>query len=61
MGSQSNVEVKFAFGKSGLMLSLPEGPQYDIAEIRSAAPLADIDAALASALDHPIDSKPLGL
>jgi nickel-dependent lactate racemase len=53
------MQVNFAFGKTGLVLSLPEGPQYDIAEIRSAAALPDVEVALAAALDHPIGSRPL--
>jgi len=53
------VKAVFAFGKTGLSLSLPDGPQYDIAEIRSAGPLGDVTAALGRALDRPVGSRPL--
>jgi nickel-dependent lactate racemase len=53
------VQAAFAFGKTGLVVSLPDGPQYDVAEIRSADPLDDVTAALGKALDHPIGSRPL--
>ena len=53
------MQTSFAFGKTGLAVSLPDGPQYDLIESRSADPLADVDAALGEALDHPIGSKPL--
>jgi lactate racemase len=54
-----NVQVVFAFGKTGLVASLPDGPHYDLIESRTAAALPDIHAALGAALDHPIASKPL--
>ncbi len=41
------------------MVSLPDGPHYDLIESRSAGALPDIQAALGAALDHPIASKPL--
>ena len=53
------MQVAFAFGKTGLMLSLPRGRNYTLVESRSAGPLPDISASLAKALDHPIGSKPL--
>ena len=53
------MQAAFAFGKTGLTISLPDGPQYSLIESRSAGPLADADAAIAAALDHPIGSKPL--
>jgi nickel-dependent lactate racemase len=53
------VQASFAFGKTGLAVTLPDGPHYDLIESRSAPPLADVPAALAAALDHPIGSKPL--
>lgn len=57
--SGTDVQASFAFGKTGLAVSLPDGPDYDLIESRSAAPLADAQAALGQALDHPIGSKPL--
>jgi nickel-dependent lactate racemase len=53
------VQATFAFGKTGLTVSLPEGPHYDVIESRSAPALADPEAALAEALDRPIGCKPL--
>lgn len=53
------MQATFAFGKTSLVATLPDGPQYDVAEIRSAAPLENVTAALGKALDHPIGSRPL--
>jgi lactate racemase len=53
------VQAAFAFGKTGLMVSLPDGPHYDLIEGRSARALPDIHAALGTALDRPIASRPL--
>ena len=51
--------LQFAFGKQGIRFSLPEGPRYEIVEGRTAAPLEDVQATLASALDHPIKGPSL--
>jgi nickel-dependent lactate racemase len=48
------VETNFAFGKNGLVVSLPDGPRYDLIKGRSADPLVDAQTALGHALDHPI-------
>ena len=56
---ETPVQTTFAFGKSGLNVTLPEGPLYDLLEARSAGPLPDPIAALNHALDHPIGSSPL--
>ncbi len=53
------MEIEFAFGQHGLKLNLPDGPRYEVIESRSASALEDVKAALDSALDHPIGSKPL--
>lgn len=53
------MHVKFAFGKSGLDVSLPEGFRYQLLEARSAQPLPYPDAALASALETPIGAQAL--
>jgi nickel-dependent lactate racemase len=53
------VQATFAFGKSGLTVSLPDGRDYHLLACRSAGALADVHAALGDALDHPIGSKPL--
>ena len=53
------MHTTFAFGKTGLEVSLPEGRNYDVVESRSAKPLADPSKAIAYALDHPIASEPL--
>jgi len=51
--------LQFAFGKQGIRFLLPEGPRYEVVEGRTAAPLEDVQAALASALDHPIEGPSL--
>lgn len=48
------IETRFAFGKTGLTVVVPDGPSYEIVASRTASPLPDIDAALEDALDHPI-------
>jgi nickel-dependent lactate racemase len=48
------MQVKFAFGKSGLDATLPEGFRYKLLEARTAQPLPYPDAALSSALETPI-------
>ena len=53
------MQVKFAFGKSGLDVQLPEGFRYQLLEARSAQPLPYPDAALASALETPIGASSL--
>jgi nickel-dependent lactate racemase len=53
------MRLNLAFGKTGLSVQLPEGFQYRVLETRSARPLPDADAAIAEALDTPIDSFPL--
>lgn len=47
------MKVDFAFGRSGLPLSLPSGFDYQVLEARSAAPLPDWRVSLEHALDHP--------
>lgn len=53
------MRVRFAFGRTGLELDLPEGFQYQILEARSAVPLDDPAQAIERALDAPIASPPL--
>lgn len=52
------MQVEFAFGKEGLQLDLPEGIRYEMLQSRAAAPLPDVQAALAHALDNPIGTPP---
>ena len=54
-------DVKFAFGKNSIRLSLPEGFLYELVESRSAAALPDPERALNDALDHPIAGEPLSI
>jgi lactate racemase len=54
-----SMQINFAFGRTGLTLDLPEGFDYQVLEARSAVPLHDTAAALAQALDAPINSPPL--
>jgi nickel-dependent lactate racemase len=53
------VNVRFAFGKTGLEIELPEGFDYRLLEARSANPLPNPREALESALDTPIGTPPL--
>jgi nickel-dependent lactate racemase len=53
------MRVKFAFGREGLELNLPEGFTYQVLEARSAQPLANPQSALEEALDYPIGSASL--
>lgn len=53
------MDVAFAFGKTGLMVSLPDGRRYGVIESRSAGPIPDVKAAIERALDHPIGSEAL--
>ena len=51
--------VQFAFGKSGIAVSLPDGFAYMMVENRSAQPLSDVQAGLDQALDYPIGGPSL--
>ena len=53
------MKTDVAFGRTGLTLELPEGPRYEVLRAHSAAAIADVDAALAAALDAPIDCASL--
>lgn len=53
------MQVKLAFGKSGLDVELPDGPSWRVLRLRQETPLPDIRGALAEALDHPIGTPPL--
>ena len=53
------MQAAFAFGKTGLTVSLPDGPRYSVVEGRSAGALADTAAAICAALDNPIGCRPL--
>jgi len=53
------MQARFAFGKTGLTVTLPDGPEYRLIESRSASAIADASAAIGTALDHPIGSQPL--
>ena len=50
----SRTQVHLAFGRTGLPVTLPPGPQYQILETRSAQPLTDLPTSLTDALDFPI-------
>ncbi|WP_263382339.1 nickel-dependent lactate racemase [Granulicella arctica] len=55
------MELRFAFGKEGITVSLPVGPHYEVIESRSALPLGDVSRALNQALDHPIGCPSLAV
>jgi lactate racemase len=48
------VDVQLAFGKTGLQISLPDGPEYHLFETKPGIALKDVSSELANALDHPI-------
>jgi nickel-dependent lactate racemase len=52
-------EIRFAFGKTGIPISVPAGMKYEVIEARSASALSDVSASLEYALDHPIGTLPL--
>jgi nickel-dependent lactate racemase len=52
-------QVKFAFGKSGVTVNLPDGPRYMMVESRSAKALPDPLTAIEAALDAPFGCMPL--
>jgi lactate racemase len=53
------VRLQFAFDRSGLELTLPDGFRWRLLETRNAKPLADPAAAIENALDAPIAGPPL--
>ena len=53
------MQIRFAFGRQGLDMTLPEGPRYEVIESRSASPLPNVGAALDQALDDPIGCRAL--
>ena len=53
------MKTHFAFGKSGIDVSIPGSIDCHVAHTRSAPALSDVAAALNDALDHPIGSPPL--
>ena len=53
------MKLAVAFGKQGLILTLPHGPHYEVLKARSASPVADVRRALDAALDAPLGCLPL--
>lgn len=53
------MRVDFHFGRSGLTVELPPGPDYRVLEARWARALNDADGAIGTALDAPIGCPPL--
>lgn len=53
------MRTDLAFGKTGLRIELPEGPDYRVLETRWAAAAADSHTLLEAALDEPIGCPPL--
>ncbi len=54
-----DMRLDFAFGKTGLPVDLPPGPQYKVLEARGAAPLPDYASALVAAIENPVGCPPL--
>jgi nickel-dependent lactate racemase len=52
-------QLKLAFGKHGLNVSLPEGFEYVVLDAKSAPALGDQDTAIEEALDRPIGTAAL--
>ena len=55
------MRATFAFGKTGIDISVPDNFNCAIVENRGVAPLPDLRSALGHALDHPIDCEPLSV
>ena len=53
------MNVRLAFGKAGLPVTLPSGFEYTVLECPVAAPLPDPLAAIEAALDQPVAGPPL--
>ncbi len=53
------MNVRFAFGKDGIDVPIPDPVRAEIVHCRSAAPLADAPSALDAALERPIGCAPL--
>lgn len=53
------MEIAVAFGKEGLKLHLPDGPNYQVIHVHDAVPVDDVAAAIDKALKHPIGSPAL--
>jgi nickel-dependent lactate racemase len=53
------MKTRFAFGKHGIDVDVPARFACHVAHARSAAAIADVNAALNYALDHPIGCEPL--
>lgn len=53
------MQVDLAFGKTGLHVDLPNGPDYLLLEARSAKPVTDHNEEVARALESPIGSPSL--
>jgi lactate racemase len=49
----------FSFGKNGIDVSVPDVYRTQVLRSHTASAIADIDAALSNALDHPIGCQPL--
>jgi nickel-dependent lactate racemase len=56
----THMKMDFAYGKTGIAVSLPEGFDYQVLEARSAEPLPDAAASIESALDSPAAGPSLG-
>jgi nickel-dependent lactate racemase len=48
------METVVAYGKSGLKLDLPSGPDYEVIAVKSAAALSNAERAIEAALDSPV-------
>jgi nickel-dependent lactate racemase len=53
------MKTQFAFGKTGIEISLPDGYEYQLIKSRTAPALVDAQSTIAAALDNPIGCKPL--
>lgn len=53
------MRTKFAFGKSGIEVSVPESYRTQVVRSHTAAALPDVISAISTALDHPLGCEPL--
>jgi len=53
------MRTRFAFGKHGIKVTVPDGIHCEVVRSRAASALADVNGALEAALDRPIGCEPL--
>src|SRR5580692_2407784 len=52
-------KVRFAFGKNGLMVTLPDEYTYEVIESRTSSPVSNPVDTINDALEHPVTGRSL--